>query len=77
MQHCTHCNIDILETRANCPLCGNKLPVPEDRETVQLFPKIPSYLKSHMTLRILLFVSIVMVVLSFMLYFIFLLSFIH
>lgn len=71
MQHCTHCNVEILETRTTCPLCGNKLPAPKEKESVVSFPQIPSYLKSHMTLRILLFVSIVMVVLSFTIYFIF------
>ena len=71
MQHGNHGNVDMLETRTNCPLCGNKLPPAEKEDTVQLFPKIPSYLKSHMKLRVLLFISIVMVVLSFMIYFIF------
>jgi len=71
MQHCDHCRIEVLETRTTCPLCGNTLPeVPQD-ERILTFPAVPSYLKSHKKLKILIFVSIVMVVVSFTIYSIF------
>ena len=71
MQHCDHCRIEVLETRDTCPLCGNVLPEVAEDERVLTFPTVPSYLKSHTKLKVLIFVSIVMVVISFTIYFIF------
>lgn len=71
MQHCDHCRIKVLETRDTCPLCGNVLPEVAEEERVLTFPTVPSYLKSHTKLKVLIFVSIVMVVISFTIYFIF------
>lgn len=71
MQHCDHCNIGVLETRESCPLCGNKLPQVNEKDRLITFPEVPSYLKSHMKLKVLIFISIVLVVLSFTIYFIY------
>lgn len=72
MQYCNHCNVSIRNPKEQCPLCGNKLaPLEDDVEKKMIFPSIPSYLKSHMTLRILILVSIILVVLSFSIYAVF------
>lgn len=72
MQHCNHCNVDIRNPKEQCPLCGNKLaPLEDNLEIKKIFPVIPSYLKSHLTLRILILISIILVVFSFSLYIIF------
>lgn len=67
MQHCEHCHVKINETRDHCPLCGNAL----EKEGLPLktsFPVIPPYIKSQSKLKVLLFVSVVLVILSFTLY---------
>lgn len=72
MQHCNHCDVDIRNPKEQCPLCGNKLaPLEDHLEMKEIFPVIPSYLKSHLTLRILILISIILVVFSFSLYIIF------
>lgn len=66
MQYCNHCNVSIRNPKEQCPLCGNKLaPYDDDLLKKEIFPVIPSYLKSHLTLRILILVSIILVVFSF------------
>ena len=72
MQYCNHCNVNIRSQKEQCPLCGNKLaPLEDDLEPKKIFPMIPSYLKSHLTLRILILISIILVVFSFSIYIIF------
>ena len=72
MQYCNHCNVNIRNPKEQCPLCGNKLaPLEDELERKEIFPFIPSYLKSHLTLRILILISIILVVFSFSLYIIF------
>lgn len=72
MQYCNHCNVNIRNQKEQCPLCGNKLaPLEDDLEPKKIFPIIPSYLKSHLTLRILILISIILVVFSFSIYIIF------
>ncbi|MGB4588641.1 MAG: DUF6320 domain-containing protein [Clostridiaceae bacterium] len=72
MQYCNHCKVSIRNPKEQCPLCGNKLaPLDDELEKKEIFPSIPSYLKSHLTLRILILVSIILVVFSFSIYAIF------
>ncbi len=65
MQHCQHCHIYSKETREYCPLCGNKLSQPKSDEVLKSFPDIPSYLKSHLKLRLLILITIIIIVVSF------------
>ena len=65
MQHCNHCQIYSKETRENCPLCGNKLSQPKSDEILRSFPDIPSYLKSHLKLRLLILMTIIIIIVSF------------
>ncbi len=65
MQFCHHCQIYSKETQESCPLCGNKLSLLNTDEKRRSFPEIPSYLKNHLTLRLLILFSIILVVVSF------------
>ena len=66
MQYCDYCQVRIVETRDTCPLCGNKVtPIDDTEKKREVFPVIPSYLKSHLALRVLSFISIVIIVVSF------------
>lgn len=71
MQHCTHCKVKLLETREYCPLCGNQLKLDSDDFTHVSFPSIPSYIKGIGKLKLLLFISVVIIILSFTAYAIF------
>lgn len=67
MKHCPHCNVDIKTKRKTCPLCYDVLEdAPSESETpLQKYPK--KNVKHHLTVveKIGLFVSIVVVLASF------------
>ncbi|MBC7087621.1 MAG: hypothetical protein H5T96_03905 [Tissierellales bacterium] len=70
MKYCEYCKVYIPEDREICPLCGNKLEIiSEDNE--QIFPKIPSIFKRNLALKIMGFISVVTIIMSFALYYIF------
>ncbi len=68
MQYCTHCKVQLLETRKHCPLCGNSLKIETDQDISESFPKIDSYIKGTGKLKLLLFLSVVIIILSFTAY---------
>lgn len=66
MQYCTHCQVYIRDEREKCSLCGNVLPsIDNSSIPVEVFPKVPPYYESHLAIRIMIFISIVAVVISF------------
>jgi hypothetical protein len=70
MKYCEYCKVYTREDRENCPLCENKLEnINEEHE--QIFPKIPSIYKRNLALKIMGFISIALIVLSFAIYFLF------
>ncbi len=69
MKYCEYCKVYIRDDRENCPLCENKLENINDNE--QIYPKIPSIYKQNLALKILIFISIALIVLSFTIYFLF------
>lgn len=68
MQYCTHCKVQLLETRKHCPLCGNSLKIETDQTLRESFPKIDSYIKGTGKLKLLLFLSVVIIIFSFTVY---------
>lgn len=66
MQYCNHCKVYIRENKQKCTLCDNLLPnydkVHIDNE---YFPNIRPFYKKHLAIRIMLFISIIAVVISF------------
>ncbi len=70
MKYCEYCKVYIPDDRENCPLCENKLEnIDDDHE--QIFPRIPSIYKRNLALKIMSFISIALIVLSFTIYFLF------
>lgn len=58
--------MNIRENRENCILCGNPLQVSDNTEEyAELFPVIPPFYERHLAMRILIFISISAVALSF------------
>lgn len=66
MKYCTHCKVHIRENREKCTLCGNILPdIDSAHMKEEIFPKISPYYESHLAIKIMAFISIAAVVVSF------------
>lgn len=66
MQYCNHCKVYIRENKEKCTLCNNILPDYHiDKNNNKYFPVIVPYYKKHLAIRIMAFISIVTIVLSF------------
>lgn len=65
MKYCKHCKVHIREDHDRCVLCENILEINSDKENEDIFPQIPPFYESHLALKIMVFISIVAVVLSF------------
>lgn len=66
MIYCKQCKVHIRDKKSKCPLCGNILA--DDINTVEgdnVYPLIPPAYEKHLAIRILLFISIVAIVLSY------------
>jgi hypothetical protein len=68
--------VKIRENRTNCPLCRNILPDNVNDDTgenaqLEIYPVIPVSYERHLAIRIMSFISIVIIVVSFVLYKIF------
>lgn len=70
MQYCHHCQVQIRGNHQYCPLCRNILPKKSDQQE-EIFPHVPPFYQRHLTIRIMIFISIVAVVVSFAVYHIF------
>lgn len=69
MIYCTHCKVYIRDDKTICPLCGNILSnVESDSKGEEIYPTIPLDYERHMVIRILLFISIVAIVTSYIIY---------
>lgn len=67
MKYCEHCKVKIRGNKQDCPLCENTLPQDLDDHN-EVFPKIPPTYEHHLAIRILIFISIVLIVTSFVIY---------
>ncbi len=65
MKYCRHCKVYIREERNKCALCENRLEEGLQTEGEEVFPEIPPFYESHLALRIMMFISIVALVVSF------------
>ncbi|HAE91560.1 hypothetical protein SAMN02745784_00623 [Tissierella praeacuta DSM 18095] len=66
MKYCAHCNVHIRENREKCILCGNSLTdIHNTAKDKEIFPKIPPFYESHLAIKIMIFISIAAVVISF------------
>ncbi len=67
MIYCDYCQVHIRGDKEKCPLCGNIIPLGDNKNQHGLhsiWPEIPLIYESHLAFRILLFISITTVVLS-------------
>ncbi|TJX15906.1 hypothetical protein E9840_01760 [Tissierella creatinini] len=66
MRYCNHCKVYIKDNTNKCILCGNTLPI-EYKQNIEspTFPYIPLFYESHMPIKILSFISISAIVISF------------
>lgn len=66
MQYCNYCQVSIKETEEKCPLCSNLLlDYDASKEIKKHFPIIRPYYKKRLAIRIMIFISIVAIVVSF------------
>lgn len=70
MQYCNHCQVHIRGNKQECPLCRNILPE-DDNDQDEIYPEIPPSYERHLAIRIMVFISIVSIVSSFVIYNIF------
>ena len=64
MRYCRHCKVDIREDNEKCVLCENILEKSDDKNE-DIYPEILPFYESHLALKIMMFISIVALVLSF------------
>ena len=65
MKYCSHCKVYIREEHERCVLCENTLDNEEIEKSEDIFPEIPPFYESHLAVKILIFISIVAIVVSF------------
>ena len=65
MKYCSHCKVYVREERVKCVLCENILETELKGKSEKVFPEIPPFYESHLALKIMIFISIVALVLSF------------
>ena len=65
MKYCRHCKVNIREEREKCTLCENILEEEIDEESENIFPKIQPFYESRLALKIMVFISIIALVVSF------------
>ena len=68
-KQCLHCGVTVRGDKLRCPLCGNSMPdsaaILKLDHPVDVFPHIDAEFKSHLAMRILVFISVVTVIVSF------------
>lgn len=64
---CNHCKVYIRDSKEKCPLCGNILPE-DGRRDNDIYPVIRPSFERHFVIRILVFISIVAIVASYVVY---------
>ena len=65
MKHCRYCKVDIRQERDRCILCENILEKDLGGDYEEVFPQIAPFYESHLALKIMFFISIAALVLSF------------
>lgn len=70
MQYCEHCKVNVRDNRPKCVLCQNPLS-DYDEDGEKKFPNIPIKYDSHLALKILTFLSISTIVVSYAIYILF------
>ncbi len=64
MQYCEHCKVHIRGNRKYCPLCQNTI-TGSGSDEEEIFPKVPVTYQYNLMIRVMLFISISIAVISF------------
>lgn len=65
MKYCRHCKVNIREDHKRCILCENILEEDLEGKREDIFPDIPDFYENNLALKIMIFISIVALVVSF------------
>ena len=68
MQYCNYCKVHIQDKRERCVLCGNVIPKNNEIEEeihTNTFPTIPSSYEKNLILKLMIFISITAITISF------------
>lgn len=65
MQYCNHCKVHIRQYSERCPLCRNLLACESNTNKEKIFPEIKAFFKRHLAIKIMIFISITSIVVSF------------
>ena len=65
MKYCSHCKVYIRDKRDKCSLCGNFLSETINGVEEDIFPLIPPLYESNLAIKIMAFISITIIVLSY------------
>ncbi len=66
MQYCNHCKVHIRDNKDKCVLCGNPLSIVDNKDIENsTFPYIGPFYESHIAIKIVSFISISAIVISF------------
>lgn len=65
MRYCQHCRVRVRGTADRCVLCGNLLLPAKNGEAEEIFPRVPPVSDSHLAVRIMAFISVCILVVSF------------
>lgn len=66
MKYCSKCGVHIRGTVERCVLCGNLLSASGDiLEHEEVFPVVPPYYESRLAMRIMIFISLAAIIISF------------
>ena len=65
MKYCRHCKVHIRDQAEKCVLCENMLEEDSGQANEDIYPVIPPFYESHLAYKIMIFISIVALVISF------------
>lgn len=65
MKYCNYCKVNIHQDKEKCVLCGNFLSAVTEDESEDIFPEVAPSFERHLWLKIMLFISICTIVISF------------
>lgn len=69
MNYCNNCKVKVRGNKEGCPLCGNIFPTNHNDDCRKdIYPTIPLTFQRHMAMRILAFISVVAIIISFTIY---------
>lgn len=66
MKYCKFCKVELNSDEDKCVLCGNEVRPVANKKSLEVFPEIPPSFESNNILKIPLFISVTIVIISFL-----------